>query len=301
MNSDIQQQHDALTALRDYLVVTEQNKAAVNGWLDENAAALILYYRRHPKALDNAALPGFDMILLDPLPQLVPMDADILERVEADRRQLKVDEAQPKKSFSVASWFHRDEKRRAEEERRLRCETHALRDEILSLQGERHYYIDSFMDWAADMLTSGAADTVMLQYQSPQQIIVYADADYAAAVETGIENIKAVSLRYAKLATALDRGDASAIAKHVSLAYCAPPTAESRLLHQVLLKDFKAGSLRDILKEKIPSRPRRDFLLEHLRGEVRDGHLCIPNFEKKSLIDQIILQLEHRLLDSPRR
>ncbi len=281
----------------------------VLGLQDFNAKAEAAFGKGSAFQKAAAAIPpGLPAGLQESLPEISSLDTDILSRIEQDKQLLKIEESLKKPSLSVASWFHRKEKQQQELALDMRRQTHAVRDEILCLQSDRHYYIDSFMDWVADTLAPEMADEngtapdagiKMLQYQNPLHIIGHADADHKTAVETKTAVLRDAALRYSRLAEAIDRQDAHDIFRLIDMVYPSVTTHDSKALQNILLQDYHAASLPEIILKQMRSKPSRDFLLQQLRYKVQAGELAIPGLERESILQRIVHELRTSLLGVP--
>ncbi len=214
--------------------------------------------------------PGLPAKLQEPVPDLPAFDADILVRLEKDRQQLKAEDAR-KQPLSVSSWFHKEEKRLEEQAREARRQSHTVKDEILGLQDDRHYYIDSLMDWVVDTLAPDPAekggvaasdDAKMLQYQDLSYIINTATADHREAVENGAAVLRDAAREYSALAETIDQQDTQAILKKIATAYPAAATEDSALFQKILLEDFQSVSLPEIIMKHIHDRDSQAVLLD---------------------------------------
>lgn len=218
--------------------------------------------------------------LQEPLPTLtIPV-----EEAEEEAPPLPV-VVEPKKEekkwwSSASSWFKKDTKElaAAEEEKAKKEEAadiyrkwRLVQTEILGLQSDRHYYIDSFMDWVGDTLTPKPLDEngrtpdvsgKMLQYQDPTYIISLAQGDYQEVVEGKARALREVALSYSRVASAVDRQDIEALKQELKENVCPKKTTpESDLLKKILLDDYQCKSIDELILTRIKSRKAQAELL----------------------------------------
>lgn len=130
----------------------------------------------------------------------------------------------------------------------------SLKADILGLQSDRHYYVDSLMDWIGDTLVSDTPEDTaykMKQYQNPAYVIRLAQEDYHQAVEVKTQVVRDVTLAYSKLAFAIDTQDMQAIKANIGLAYPPVATKESALLQETLLRQFDSASMTELVLKHI--------------------------------------------------
>jgi len=207
--------------------------------------------------------------LQEPLPKIFASEEAPLLNLLPDR--LPVEQEEQKKWWSSASgWFNREEKKREEHERELRRRLRVVKAEILGLQSDRHYYIDSFMDWVADTMApetfdenGDAPDTraQMLQYLDPVHIIGIAHADYREAVESKAKIMREAALEYSRIAGAIDRQDMAGIKEALKSVCPVTPTQDSELLKKLLLDDYQSASLNELILKHVKSRAGQAELL----------------------------------------
>ncbi|MCE9506849.1 MAG: hypothetical protein K8R48_00840 [Alphaproteobacteria bacterium] len=208
--------------------------------------------------------------LQEPLPQLPESAQTILPRALMDNQPIKPEE-KAKWHSAVSNWFNKEEKLREKSDRNFRLQLRAVKAEILGLQGERHYYIDSFMDWIADTLTPEAFNdngkapdnaAKMLQYQNPAYIIGLAHADHREAVDGKAKIVREAALEYSRLANAIDRQDVAGILGTLKSAYPARATQDSETFKKILLEDYQSKSLAELILKHIDSRASQYKLLQ---------------------------------------
>src|SRR5690606_34563792 len=156
-----------------------------------------------------AAPRGFPAHILEELPEItMPEDsADVAPVAIVPVANAPAEPEQPKKGFwsSVSGWFKgKDPEEEArEQEAAVRRQWRNVRSELVSLQSDRHYYIDSFMDWVGENLEpenpgTPPAAALMEQYQNPQYVIDLAQRDYAEVNEGKTRRLAEQSLNYSR-------------------------------------------------------------------------------------------------------
>lgn len=187
--------------------------------------------------------------LQEPLPRI-----DSFEKYFPFLQQdLPVATEESEKWWDAASgWFNRKEKRKAEQERKLFSQLQTVQAEILGLQSDRHYYIDSFMEWVADSMGANTPDNaaLMQQYKNPAHVIALAQADYREAVETRANAVRDAALDYARLAGAIDRQDM----RWAMDDRLRKNSEADRQLQAILLEDYQSLSFAEIILNNVKSR-----------------------------------------------
>ncbi len=199
--------------------------------------------------------------LQEPLPKPVSSE-DIALFLQKDM-PLKAEEAK-KWWGGAADWFNKKEKQREEQQRALLWRMRAVKNEILGLQSDRHYYIDGFMDWLADELAPetiddpGATAAKMQQYKNPAYIIARAQGDYQEAVEKRANAIRDAALEYARIANGIDR---QKIADVITNKLKDSPLGDQEL-QEILLEDYASDSVTEVIFKHIKSRADQSSLLK---------------------------------------
>lgn len=145
-----------------------------------------------------------------------------------------------------------------------------VRSELISLQSERHYYIDSFMDWVGETLEpeSGAADPeaeadkLMEKYQNPQYVIDLAVRDYAEVMEVKARALENKALQYSALAALVDAQDIAGFVKVLPNLFPKPETIEAKQQKDLLLQDFGVISFAELALNVVKTRDDQLLLLE---------------------------------------
>jgi hypothetical protein len=131
---------------------------------------------------------------------------------------------------------------RAEEEMKKRWR--AMRAELISLQSDNHYYIDSFMKWVVDGMepeTAGAHSPAMMdEYQNPDYVIKCAQVDYDNALITKTQNLQEKAIAYSGLAAILDEQDIPELIGFM------PTIFKQEKTKQLLLKSFNVDSFAEL-------------------------------------------------------
>lgn len=247
-----------------------------------------------------AIKPGLPDSLQEPLPEIDLSDVGILARIEAiEQRVKKTEEAAKNAGISISGMFNRKEKHQRENDVKAQRQLTVLKDEILGLQSNRHYYIDGVMDWAAEALATGTedengnavtADDKMLQYQNPAYIIQLATDDYERAIGINSLAVRQAAVQYSELASAIDRQDVNGITEQIATAYPdGEATDYSEMFRQILLEDYNSLSLPEIILTHIDSRDDQAELLMRVRG--RGGVVAFADAQSPESILEKFVQL----------
>ena len=195
--------------------------------------------------------------------------------------QPEIADAEPEKKRSVwnpATWFGKAE--REEEEARKSAEAEAqrkiddikrhwrlVRSELIGLQSDRHYYVDSFMDWVGETLAPQKADEaeaqkLMEKYQNPQFVIDLAVKDYAEVMDVKVGMVKERALLYSKTAALIDEQRITEFAALLPALFPKSETSESKQLKELLLQDYKVVSFAEMALDRVTSREDQLLLLK---------------------------------------
>lgn len=205
-----------------------------------------------------AAVPrGVPADILEELPAVrVPKATDT---VEAIGLQTRIDipplpDDGEKKGFwsSIGGMFKgpdpEEEARRREEA--VKRHWRQLRGEIISLQSDRHYYIDSFMDWVGENLEPEEPEAptagLMQQYESPQYVINLAQRDYDEVNTERTRRLNLQALEYSKLAQKLDTQDIQGFIALMPTLFPREETPQSKRSKELLLTDFGVASFAEL-------------------------------------------------------
>lgn len=208
---------------------------------------------------------GFPAKILEDLPEIsVPQDgADVAPAAIVPVANTQPEEEeQPKKGFwsSVGGWFKgKDPEEEArEKEAAVRRHWRNVRSELVSLQSDRHYYIDSFMDWIGENLApenpEASAAPLMQQYQDPQYVINLAQADYAEVNEGKTRRLADQSLDYSRIARTFDEQRIGEFIQMLPTLFPKTETPESKQLKTLLLTDYGVASFAELALTHVKDR-----------------------------------------------
>lgn len=220
----------------------------------------------------SAAKRGFPADILEDLPEVrVPKDGDTVEAIGLQTRVeipgMEIEEQ--KKGFwsSLGGMFKGNdpEAEARHKEEAIKRHWRNLRSELISLQSDRHYYIDSFMDWVGENLqpeepeTSAAA--LMQQYQSPQYVIELAQNDYAEVNNVRAARLNTQALEYSALAQKLDTQDITGFIALMPGLFPRDETPETKRSKELLLTDFGVASFAELALTHVKADADRIALL----------------------------------------
>lgn len=211
---------------------------------------------------------GIPDSILQPLPEVkLPEDKE-----DAGKQALPVPAPTPlpdkEKGWwsSVGSWFSKDDSRDREAEQKkqeeelaaIRRRWRQVQTELVALQSDRHYYIDSFMDWIGESLApeDPAADVskVMESYQNPEYVISLAQEDYGLVVGAKANAVREKALEYSLLAGLVDKQDIAQFIKVLPALFPARETHESERTKRLLLRDFGVQSFAELALGRVKNR-----------------------------------------------
>lgn len=230
-------------------------------------------------ALIAATPAGLPARILEKLPDLrAPSAAEMAAPVVAPATLSDEErEAARAKWWNPGSWFGKSEEQlqaeaQAESARKIAdIKRHwgLVKAELISLQSERHYYIDSFMDWIADTMqpegtpkSEADAAREMLTYQNPQRVIDLAHEDYGRVVHGKAQALCAQARAYCTLAACIDEQDIETFAEKLPALFPVADTPESLLTRTLLLKDFGVASFAELALERVKNREDQMILLK---------------------------------------
>ena len=203
-----------------------------------------------------AAPRGYPEDILEELPAVrVPKKGETVEAIGLNTR-VEVPEAQQeeKKGFwsQLGGMFKsedpEEEARRKEEA--IKRHWRNVRSELISLQSDRHYYIDSFMDWVGENLEpeepEAPSATIMQQYQSPQYVIELAQRDYDEVNKERAARLNTQALQYSAIAHKLDTQDIKGFIQMLPALFPRTETPESKRSKELLLTDFGVASFAEL-------------------------------------------------------
>ncbi len=229
------------------------------------------------KAVDNIAR-GVPAAILEDLPELTMPDPNApLPQVVAPPAppQIAPEPEDSKKWWKPASWFQKGgaEEPNTEEESQRRIDEikrnwKLVRSELISLQSDRHYYIDSFMEWIGETLEpekgveDPAAAKLMEKYQNPQYVIDLAVQDYAEVIDVKARQLREKALGYSDAAALIDQQRIAEFVASLPKLFPKPETNEARQQKDLLLQDFGVVSFAELALDRVKSRADQFLLLD---------------------------------------
>ncbi|HYD19483.1 MAG TPA: hypothetical protein VEF76_13490, partial [Patescibacteria group bacterium] len=226
--------------------------------------------------------PGVPKAILEVLPNITKPDPDAPAPVIRVAPAPVAAEPDPEKKRSIwnpGTWFGKDE--RAEEEARRDAAAEAerkieeikrhwrlVRSELISLQSDRHYYVDSFMDWVGETLAPQQdtdeveARKLMEKYQNPQFVIDLAVQDYAEVMEVKVGQLRDRALRYSETAALIDEQRIGDFTATLRTLFPKNETTDSKQIKDLLLQDYKVVSFAEMALDRVQSRADQLLLLK---------------------------------------
>ncbi len=191
-------------------------------------------------------------------------------------------EPEKKKWWKPGSWFTKAEDGEkgpsqaeidAEIQRRedeLRRHWRLVRGELIALQSDRHYYVDSFMDWVGETLapedgkpkSDAEMAKLMEKYQNPQVVIDLARKDYSDVVDVKAQALRDRAVTYSATASLLDEQRIDAFTNYMSTLFPKVETNETKQMKEFLLKDFGAASFAELALNHVKDRRKQLDMLE---------------------------------------
>ncbi|MEZ0260884.1 MAG: hypothetical protein ACAH80_07730 [Alphaproteobacteria bacterium] len=192
-------------------------------------------------------------------------------------------EPEKKKWWQPSGWFggKKDEGPKgpsqaeidAENQRRedeLRRHWRLVRGELIALQSDRHYYVDSFMEWVGETLApedgkpkdDNALAKLMEKYQNPQTVIDLARKDYSDVVDVKAQALRDRAVTYSQTASLLDEQRIDAFTNYLPTLFPKVETNETKQMKEFLLKDFGAASFAELALNHVKDRRKQLDLLE---------------------------------------
>ncbi len=203
-----------------------------------------------------AAPRGFPADILEEMPAVrVPKAGDTVEAIGLNTRvEIPETPQEEKKGFwsQLGGMFKsedpEEEARRKEDA--IKRHWRNVRSELISLQSDRHYYIDSFMDWVGENLEpeepAAPSATIMQQYQSPQYVIDLAQRDYDVVNKERAARLNTQALQYSAIAHKLDTQDIKGFIELLPALFPRTETPESKRSKELLLTDFGVASFAEL-------------------------------------------------------
>lgn len=225
-------------------------------------------------------------------------------------------ESAPEKKWWKPGWLSKKPDENIETphaaRQRKRQEWQEARDQITALQSDRHYYVDSLMDWVGNTLASESTDDAQMQgYQNPRRIAALAAQDHAAAMARDTAAMQQRMMLYTSLATYIDTQAVTEFAATLPILFEKPDTAIMRQLRETLLQDYQVVSFAELALTKIKNRddqlllfraalevePELKFTGLKKRGEILDRIREETEKKHKPLSDKA-LRLARKKLDA---
>ena len=138
---------------------------------------------------------------------------------------------------------------------RKRQEWQDAQDQITALQSDRHYYVDSLMDWVGDALVAGDVNYAQMQgYQNPRKIAALAAQDQAAEIMKDVAVMQQRMTLYTTLATMIDTQRITEFTAALPILFEQPDTAFMRQIRDTLLQDYQVVSFAELALTKVKNR-----------------------------------------------
>ncbi len=237
--------------------------------------------------------PLFPQALRDPVP--VP---DLPEGLIPAPVVAAEPEPVPEKKWWKPGWLSKKPDETVETphaaRQRKRQEWQDAQDEITALQSDRHYYVDSLMDWVGDALASEKTDDAQMQgYQNPRRIAALAAQDHAAEIARDIDAMQQRMMLYTSLAHYIDTQAVTEFAAALPILLEKPDTAVMRQLREALLQDYQVVSFAELALTKIKNRD--DQLLLFRTALEHEPELKFTGLKKRhEILDRIREETEKK-------
>lgn len=225
---------------------------------------------------------GIPKRILEDLPEIKMPDPNAPVAVVAPPPPPPVDEEAEKKGkkwWNPGTWFDKSEERAAEarknseEEAQRKIEEikrhwRLVRSELISLQSDRHYYVDSFMDWVGETLapekpmTDPEMQRLMEKYQNPQIVIDLAMEDYAQVMDVKANALRERAMLYSKTAALIDEQKIAEFAALLPALFPKHDTVETKQVKDLLLQDYSVASFADMALLRVERRDEQLLLLK---------------------------------------
>lgn len=224
--------------------------------------------------------PGIPKNILEDLPEIRLPDETTLRPAMPPAPEPAPEEPKVvKKWYNPGTWFDKSEERAAEAKKNAEEEAQRkideikrhwrlVRSELISLQSDRHYYVDSFMDWLGEELapqpghTDAEAQKLMEKYQNPQVVIDLAMEDYAQVMHVKADALRERALLYSKTAALIDEQKIAEFAAMLPALFPKSETVETQQIKALLLKDFEVTSFADMALSRVHRRDEQLLLLK---------------------------------------
>ena len=221
---------------------------------------------------------GVPKAIIEELPELKLPDANAPAAAAAAAPAPEPEPAKEESKKSIwnpGTWFKSDNSssQNAEEEAQRKIDEikrhwRLVRSELISLQSDRHYYVDSFMDWVGETLApeDGVADPdtdkLMEKYQNPQIVIDLALKDYAEVMQVKAGVVRDRALLYSKTAQLIDEQRIAEFATMLPALFPETETVESAQMKALLLQDYGVESFAEMALDRTERRDEQLILLK---------------------------------------
>jgi hypothetical protein len=151
---------------------------------------------------------------------------------------------------------------------RQRQEWQDAQDRITALQSDRHYYVDSLMDWVGDALATDQPDDAQMRgYRNPRKIAELARDDHEADIRKDVAVMQQRMTLYSSLATLIDTQHIAEFTSALPILFEKPDNALMRRIRDTLLQDYQVVSFAELALTKVKDRDSQWLLfktaLEH--------------------------------------
>lgn len=178
--------------------------------------------------------------------------------------------AEKQKGGVLSGWFKSQTQRDTEDAEAayqgMLTHWRQIQRDLIGLQSDRHYYIDSFMDWVGENLSPSTPDqnfaAIMTQYRHPSYVIARAQEDYDQALTVRTRALLDDATTYSNVAQLLDNQDITAFINELPVLFPRPDQPASAEMRRLLLADFEASSFADIALKHVTDPAARLALLE---------------------------------------
>ena len=244
-----------------------------DGEIIKTATALL--GANNPEVIALNGIPaGMPAHLIEALPALNVPD-DIAENITQMQKAMAPANAPAKpaekpKGGVLSGWFKNQEQRDTENAEAayegMLTHWRQIQRDLIGLQSDRHYYIDSFMDWVGENLSPSTPDqnfaALMTQYRHPSYVIARAQEDYTQALTIRSKALLDDSTTYSNVAQLLDNQDIATFIKDLPLLFPRPDMPAAAEMRRLLLADFSATSFADIALDHVQKPADRLALFE---------------------------------------
>ena len=221
--------------------------------------ATTLFGANNPEVVTLNNIPaGIPAHLIEALPALNVPD-DIANNITQMQKTMAPLAEQTKpvekpKGSVISGWFKNQEQRDTEHAEAayegMLTHWRQIQRDLIGLQSDRHYYVDSFMDWVGENLSPSTPDqnfaAIMTQYRHPSYVIARAQEDYDQALKIRSKALLDDSTTYSNVAQLLDNQEIATFIKDLPLLFPRPDMPAAAEMRRLLLADFGAHSFADI-------------------------------------------------------